>query len=274
MENENIAKDVAVTLVKETAKDIYEDALQPTAKNVGGFFETLSGFFNHVVMHPLKKLNAQYKQKAIAFEKEMEEKYNCIPNENKAEPQLHIVGPTMESLKYNIMDEDLAEMFSNLLVSNMDNRTQSLCTPAFVKVIEQLSPIDARVFRTIFLYCKSSQNIEICQATLHKNDDENNIIKNEYVPLYFVNIKIEDLNPNDISKSIQNLTRLGLLNIDFLRWRNNDEIYSQILENDYIKALISWARKITGNEYVAKVSKKGLLELNDFARDFAKVCLR
>lgn len=274
MENENVVKDVAVTVAKETAKDVYEDAVQPTAKNVGGFFGTLSGFFNHVVMYPLKKLNSEYEQKAIAFEKEMERKYNCIPEENKVEPQLHIVGPTMESLKYNILDDDLAEMFSNLLVSDMDSRTQSLCTPAFVKVIEQLSPIDARVFKSIFLNCKKNQYITICQLLLHKNDDESNIIKREYVPRYFTNIKIEGLNPNDISKSIQNLSRLGLLNIDFLRWRNNDAIYSQILEDDYTKSLVSWVRNITGSDYVAKIDDKGLLELNDFARDFAKVCLR
>lgn len=57
MENENIVKEAALSVAKETAKDVYADTVQPTAKNVGGFFGTLSGFFNHVVMYPLKKLN-------------------------------------------------------------------------------------------------------------------------------------------------------------------------------------------------------------------------
>lgn len=72
MENENIVKETALSVAKETAKDVYADTVQPTAKNVGGFFGTLSGFFNHVVMYPLKKLNIRYEQKAIAFEKEMD----------------------------------------------------------------------------------------------------------------------------------------------------------------------------------------------------------
>lgn len=101
MENENIVKETALSVAKETAKDVYADTVQPTAKNVGGFFGTLSGFFNHVVMYPLKKLNIRYEQKAIAFEKEMEHKYNSIPEKERVEPQLHIVGPTMESLKWN-----------------------------------------------------------------------------------------------------------------------------------------------------------------------------
>lgn len=81
MENENIVKETALSVAKETVKEVYADTVQPTTKNVGVFFGTLSGFFNHVVMYPLKKLNIKYEQKAIAFEKEMEKKYNSIPEE-------------------------------------------------------------------------------------------------------------------------------------------------------------------------------------------------
>ena len=274
MENENIVKETALSVAKETAKDVYADTVQPTAKNVGGFFGTLSGFFNHVVMYPLKKLNIRYEQKAIAFEKEMEHKYNSIPEKERVEPQLHIVGPTMESLKYNIMDDDLAELFSNLLVSDMDMRTQNLCTPAFVKVIEQLSPADARVFKAVFNECAKAEIIPICKVDLCKIDDEKRKIRKEYLPLYLVGIEVDRLNPNDVSKSLQNLERLGLLTIDFLKWRSDDEVYNKLIDNSYIESLKAWANQITGESYIAKVDSQGLLELNDFARDFAKVCLR
>lgn len=274
MENENIVKETVLSVAKETAKDVYADTVQPTAKNVGGFFGTLSGFFNHVVMYPLKKLNIRYEQKAIAFEKEMEHKYNSIPEKERVEPQLHIVGPTMESLKYNIMDDDLAELFSNLLVSDMDIRTQNLCTPAFVKVVEQLSPADARVFKTIFNECAKAEIIPICKVDLCKIDDEKRKIRKEYLPLYLVGIEVDKLNPNDVSKSLQNLERLGLLTIDFLKWRSDDEVYNKLIDNSYIESLKAWANQIAGESHIAKVGSKGLLEVNDFARDFAKVCLR
>ena len=274
MENENIVKETALSVAKETAKDVYADTVQPTAKNVGGFFGTLSGFFNHVVMYPLKKLNIQYEQKAIAFEKEMERKYNSISEEDRVEPQLHIVGPTMESLKYNIMDDNLAELFSNLLVSDMDAKTQNLCTPAFIKVVEQLSPTDARVFKTIFNESAKEETTPICKVDLCKNDDEKHKIRKEYLPLYLVGIEVGELNPNDVSKSLQNLERLGLLTIDFLKWRRDDKVYNKLIDNSYIESLKAWANQITGESYIAKVGSKGLLELNDFARDFAKVCLR
>ena len=50
MENENIVKEAALSVAKETVKEVYADTVQPTAKNVGGFFGTMSGFFNYVVM--------------------------------------------------------------------------------------------------------------------------------------------------------------------------------------------------------------------------------
>ena len=120
MENENIVKETALSVARETAKDVYSDAVQPTAKNVGGFFGTLSGFFNHVVMYPLKKLNIKYEQKAIAFEKEMEHKYNSIPEKERVEPQLHIVGPTNENpdlIDYKVLAVK-RELFGNINVTD------------------------------------------------------------------------------------------------------------------------------------------------------------
>ena len=110
MENENIVKETALSVAKETAKDVYADTVQPTAKNVGGFFGTLSGFFNHVVMYPLKKLNIRYEQKAIAFEKEMEHKYNSIPEKERVEPQQSVLAQCIAREAYRHAEYAFAVM--------------------------------------------------------------------------------------------------------------------------------------------------------------------
>lgn len=71
MENENIVKEAALSVAKETVKEVYADTVQPTAKNVGGFSGHCPAFqlCGHV---STEKLNIKYEQKAIAFEKEME----------------------------------------------------------------------------------------------------------------------------------------------------------------------------------------------------------
>lgn len=92
MENENIVKETALSVAKETAKDVYADTVQPTAKNVGGFFGTLSGFFNHVVMYPLKKLN-----NSSALRSAMSPKKLCYR-------QIHLLPDFLRSMRRCLFD--------------------------------------------------------------------------------------------------------------------------------------------------------------------------
>lgn len=274
MENNDVVKDVAVEVAKELSKNVYTDAVQPTAKNIGGALGTLSGFFNHVVLYPLKMLDIVCEQKAIAFARKTEEKYQEVPEQNQVDPQLHIVGPTMDSLKYNIMNDDLAELFSNLLVSNMDNRTQGLCTPAFVKVIEQLSPNDAKVFKVIYEKGKDREALPLCEIKFYEKTKEENVIKKELIPRYFMGINVQGVSAIDFAKSVQNLARLGLIDIDFIKSFTNTSIYGKILEHEDVKEIVTWASVRTRLEFIPKVENKGIVTLNDFSNDFAKVCLR
>lgn len=274
MDNNDTTKEIVAEVTKEIAKDVYDDAIHPSAKNVGGVLGTFTGFFNQVVMYPLKKLNIVYEQKAIAFEKQIQQKYNLIPENNRIDPQLHIVGPTMESLKYNIMDDDLAEMFSNLLVSNMDNRTQNLCTPSFVKVIEQLSPNDAKTFVLIYNNYRTTGTGPICQLNFIQSENPEKRLIQRYYPRYFLEILPDSLDMNQTSKSLQSLERLGLLNINFLKWFNDEARYTDIANSESAKRVVEFARITTGKAYEAKVDSKGIVELNEYSLDFAKVCLR
>ncbi len=266
---------VAEKAVEELAKDTYIDAVQPAARNVGGAMGTLTGFFNHVVLHPLKKLNIEYEQKAIAFQRDMEKKYNNIPEENQAEPQLNIVGPTMESLKYNIMDDDLAEMFSNLLVSDMDKTTQGLCTPSFVKVIEQLTPYDAKTFITIYGCYLSHEKLPLCRIQFVQKDNPKYMLSEDAAPKYFTSVSIMQNDSYSTSKSLQNLQRVGLLSLnEGLRYYTDSSVYNEILICDEVMRIAEEAKRVSGIDYMSKLMEKGIIELTDFSYDFAKVCLR
>lgn len=274
MNEEDILKDIAIESAKEVAKDVYEDAIQPTTKNIGGFFGTLSGFFNHVVMYPLKKLNIKYEQKAIAFEREMEQKYNNIPEQDRAEPELHIVGPTLESLKYNILDDDLAELFANLLISDMDTKTQNLCCPAFVKVIEQLSPNDAKVFKSLCSVCTKNSALPICEIEIVDENNAKRRVQTELTPKYVTDNSPFSVDWHIISKSIQTLERLGLVELNFLKWFGNETMYEKLKSQKNIAFALQIIDFATGTKHAVNISSKGIMLLTDFGVDFAKVCMR
>ncbi len=286
-----ILAEAAVEASKEIAKEAYSDIVHPTAKAVGGFFGTLAGFFSNVVVYPLKKLNIKYEQKAIAFEREMQIKYDNIPECMRCEPELHIVGPAMEALKYNILEDELAEMFSNLLISDMDKETQSHCSTAFVKVIEQLSPMDARVLKAIWSFYvtphhdfqNSDDNIYIGRAERIHYFNEDEATKLKEIPTYLLSNFNFDIDRFELSKSIINLERLGLISFSFVEDTSRfEQDLKKILNAShlYINSDLSMMKHYIENNnqnlFVGYYGLKqvGLLSLNDFGKSFVKVCFR
>ncbi len=276
MVNEDIMKEVMVESAKQVTEEVYHDAIQSTAKNVGGFFGTLSGFFNHVVMYPLKKLNIKYEQKAIAFEREMEEKYNKIPDENKCEPKINVIGPALEALKYNMLEEDLRNLFKNLLVNSMDIRKQHLCLPAYIKLIEQMSSVDAYLFSKLYNKCLNFGIVYICaQATITYPKGFGVL---ECYPKYLIAELFEKYTLQEISISLSNLIRLGLLTIKPSAFMLDEYVNNILFRND-VKELFN-KRKIyydsipnSNSELKTDVIEKGIIGSNDFAYNFAKICL-
>lgn len=298
MKQEDTLKEVGLEIAKEMAQEVYKDGIQPAMKNTGGILGTITGFFNHFVLYPLKKLNIIYEKKAIAFERRMEEKYCTIPEECRVEPQLHIVGPAMDSLKYNIMEEDIAELYSNLLLSNMDSRVQNFCNPAFVKIIEQLSPIDAQVFKALTDKIAESNEEKpwlkgVYIATVKDFPSFNSLHKEIVLPTYMlsdINLTIDKF---DLSKAIINLERLGLISFSFTdiltektkqlteeiekaKKATSRSVSSHFFPHNTNEALGRnriYETNQTDGTYYFELDQIGMITLNDFAKSFAKVCL-
>ena len=83
------------------------------------------------------------------------------------------------------------------------------------------------------------------------------------------------MNGNAIAKSLQNLNRLGLVDlIEDLRYYKDNSLYDTILKSTNVTQIIQLAKDLLGKEMQASYLSRGYIQINDFARDFAKVCLR
>lgn len=60
-----------------------------------------------------------------------------------------IIVPLLESAE-NHSDPTMTEMFAHLLVSAIDPQSEKSFHPSFTKVLDQLSPVDARILSTIY----------------------------------------------------------------------------------------------------------------------------
>lgn len=204
----------------------------------------------------------------------MEEKYENIPLENRVEPELHIVGPTLENLKYNILDDDLSDLFSNLLISDLDNRTQKNCSPAHIKIIEQLSPIDAKIYKDLYELISVNNHLPICSIIFKSKDGADSIIKQEYYPNNILNYDLFKVDAYDLSKSIEALSRLGLITVSYLSYVRDSSSYENLKNQKFIKELEDYFSLLMKAKYVAKVNNKGIITLSEFSYSFANVCLR
>jgi len=265
-----VFKEVVIETTKEVSKDLYTDLAKPTMKNVGGFLGTLVGFFDKVVVYPLKKLNIEYEQKAIAFQREMEKKYNNIPLENRCEPKINIVGPALEALKFNLLEDELREMFKNLLVNSLDDRKINYCIPSYVKIMEQLSVIDAKVLRSLHLF--GWETIHYLTFKISFECEKGN--KQTFASQQYIT---EDLklpySLQEISASLANLDRLGLITISS-RYLIPKENFSHILNRSEVKEKIEKTKSICGNSnnVEMEINYSGIIEFSDFANGFKKIC--
>ena len=258
----------------EIVDKVYDDALSPALKETGGFFSAITGFFNNVVAAPLHRLNASFKIKTEAYINNLHKRYLEIPDENKQEPSVNIVGPTLEALKYNLDEEDLKEMFTNLLLNAMDKTKCSKCHTSFVEIIKQLDSIDATVLNYLSKY-KIGQIPMVspkCNISLSFQGQmlQGYTIANEKFPDLFIG-EINSLDIFAISRSLYNLGRLGIIKMNYVALLNDFyDNYKQIEGSEKIKELFLGI--INGSPEFAKSCKlsfdRGQMEFTEFGRDF------
>jgi len=138
--------DSVTGLVK--AVPVYEDALQPAAKEVGKSLETVAKSIN-VALLPISGLIWGFDQLKDFVSSSVAHKLRNIPIERITTPSPLVAGPALDALKYAGHEESLREMYANLLATVLDSQTATAAHPAFVEVIRQLTPEEARILAAL-----------------------------------------------------------------------------------------------------------------------------
>jgi hypothetical protein len=142
-------------LVKDTAEavrgvveavPVYQDALQPAMREVGKGLETVTKAVL-LALEPLKSLVWGYDTIKDYVTRRVAEKLRDVPPERIVPPKPNVAGPAIEALRFTGHEEELREMYANLLASSLDKETASKAHPAFVDIIKSLTPDEARIMR-------------------------------------------------------------------------------------------------------------------------------
>lgn len=246
-----------------SASNAVHQNLPETEKQTDGALSTVVGFFNNVVLYPVKKANLTYRYKLENFEEDLKRKTQKIPPENLQVPPTMIAGPVLEALRYTYDEGELREMYENLLASAMDCEKVSSVLPSYVDAIRQMSPLDARLIEYIGL------RNQLITAHVQFHVANANRWYPDAVPYHFNADLLYFGNPFLISASLSNLIRLGLV-----------RTYGTLVDDDFLKTIENHPyiqkqlEKYEPDSIKIKVEKGAtVLTLDDYGRDFIKTCV-
>lgn len=133
--------DVASDAASQLAKAAYEDVAQPAARRIG---VALSAVVK-VALTPVSLMDWGYEQSKEWLAAKVDERLAKIPEERIVAPKLAIAVPVVNHIAMSVDSPDHRELYAELLLKSLDSKTQSQVHPSYVYIIEQLSPVEARL---------------------------------------------------------------------------------------------------------------------------------
>jgi hypothetical protein len=252
----------ATGLVK--AIPIYQDALQPAAKEIGKALGTVAKSVN-VALAPVSALIWGYDRIKDFVDNKVTEKLENTPEENIITPPPHIAGPALESLKYAGSVEELQELYANLLASAMDSETTKNAHPCFVEVIKQLSSDEAKLL-VCFIHTPEIPAINI------KNQREDDSGGRDHYR-NFTNVG-EAFGVQELSllpNYWDNLKRLGLVKIPDIYKLLGDGIYKDLEEHKTVIEMKLLLDSLDGRKCKIVYTS---ISLTDLGRQFVDTCVK
>lgn len=250
-----VAKDVPQLLTT-----IYGDLAQPGVKKVGTALETVLEFSTSFLL-PLKLLNEKFK---LNFQKRLErykEKLDKVPEEKICEVNPQIGTPILEKLSYTTNDE-IAELFTNLLVKASTTENVNVAHPAFIQLIERLSVDEAR----LLTHFPIRGHIPCISIGISNKDSSYELLLDRAtmwpfeVPLIF---------KQNTRTYTDNLVSMGILKVpNDESYMANEKAYNTLFEKYDLKGYTEFANS---QERGIKMIKS-YFSVTDFGRTFIQAC--
>jgi hypothetical protein len=254
----------AVTgLVK--AVPIYQDALQPAAKQLGKSLETVGKVIN-VALAPVGALVWGYEKCQEFISTKVADRLKDVPPEDIITPKPSVAGPAIEALRYTGHEESLSDMYANLLAAAMDKNTAEGAHPAFVEIIKQLTPDEAKL---IAYFLEDLPFPLVTLRSQHSNFELGGYDVAVNVSLFGRNANLEF--PHLTPTYIDNLTRLGLVSTPKDFHYIDKGLYKELEASSELESCKKNA--IVKEGYVFKVYQHGL-KVTNLGEQFGKVCVK
>lgn len=268
MNEENKETNVKATIDAVTglakAIPVYDDAVQPAAKEVGKALGTVAKTVN-IALAPIKVLVWGYEQIENFVNEKVSDKLKDTPSERITPPPPEVVGPALESLKFTGHKEDLRNLFANLIANSMDSATLRNAHPGFVEIIKNISSEEAKILK-LFTKRQTIPLIDIRSENKNGSGGKD-ILKN----VSQIGALSGCVDTSLVPSLLDNLCRLGILEIPSGMHLVKEELYKPLEASPEAQVLKIAIEK---NENKKIEFTRKYITLTTYGKQFCDTCVK
>ncbi|HCG8254163.1 TPA: DUF4393 domain-containing protein [Vibrio parahaemolyticus] len=248
----------AVSSEKGLLTQIYTDLAKPGVSQVGAALGSVLGLGNTLLI-PITLLNEKGR---CVLQKNMESYKEQLKHETQdriAEVPPEVGVPVLEKLTY-VTNAEISELYVNLLAKASTHQSNDLAHPAFTRVIDSLSPDEAKILKALYL----KNSVPFVDFIISNQDGTYRTLSMSVTNIPDI---VELQNAGNIRAYLSNLESLGILNARRDIWSTDDSVYEQ-LDASYRPP------GVTLDSGQKQNYNKGIFEITDFGKLFIIACCR
>lgn len=242
---------------------VYKDLLRPSAQVIGESLKAVLEFAST----PFMALQLQNDKLKLNLKKRFDEyaqKLDSIPEDKRCEVHPQIGLPIIERLTYTTCDE-IADLFTSLLASASSTDTANTAHPAFISMIERMSPDEARILE----YLKDKENIEYCDINARSNQTSGYNTIFEHVTMIEDDVAL--IYPKNTNAYLANFVSLGILRDEKGTFRMDKTQYNRIRKKCHIEEL---TEKLVPTIHKSIEVEESYYQVTPFGRLFIQACIK
>lgn len=242
---------------------VYKDLLRPSVQVIGKSLKAVLEF----VSTPFMALQLQNDKVKLNLEKRLDEyaqKLHSIPEDKRCEVHPQIGLPIIEKLTYTTCDE-IADLFTSLLASASSIDTANTAHPAFISMIERMSPDEARILE----YLKDKEDIQYCDINAYSNQNSGYDTLAEHVTMIEHDVAL--IYPKNTNAYLANLVSLGILRDKKGTFRMDKTQYNRIREEYLVEEFTASA---VPEIYKSIEVEESYYQVTPFGRLFIQACIK
>ena len=209
------------------------------------------------------KRRMKYAHDLELYKQELSQAISSIPGKDLIEPNIQTTAQALENSKYCIESEELRKLFVNLISRAMDANYRQAVHPSFAEIIKQMSPVDARIFKSL----PTRGSFPLVDYIIEDPDTHRYNI--QFSTAYLSSIP--DISMSVSSSCISSLNHLGLIYIDSQATLDSQEAYKPYEETRLYKLISSEAETSSSHRKASLTKYSG--RLTSLGLNFLEVCV-